>query len=232
MVQTRRERLREATSEEIKDVARRQMAEQGAAELSLRAIAAEMGLSAPALYRYYKSRDELVTALIVDAYNSLGDSAYAASAQAPNDEYGQRFLAVVLAYREWAFAHPHEFTLLFGTPIPGYHAPEEVTTPAATNSLKPFVEILQQAWHAGRIKLPPEYAAQPPELSQLLTTWAETQNPPLALPILAVTLAGWGVIQGLVTLEMYGHFDFLKGNIGELYHHEAVAYLNRLGLLK
>src|SRR5215211_2916846 len=106
MPQTRRERLRDAAYAEIKSIARRQMAEQGAAALSLRAIAAAMGVTPPALYRYYKSRDELVTALIVDAYNDMADALEAAAAAHPAADYAGRFLAVALAYRAWAIAHP------------------------------------------------------------------------------------------------------------------------------
>src|SRR6476660_9180340 len=115
MTQTRRERLRDATYAEIKSIARRQMAEQGAASLSLRAIAAEMGVTPPALYRYYKNRDELVTALIVDAYNDMADTLVAADTGHPATDYAGRFLAVALAYREWAVTHAADYALILGT---------------------------------------------------------------------------------------------------------------------
>src|SRR3954454_14022131 len=101
-MRTRRERLQEATREEIKAVARKQMAERGAAALSLRAIAGEMGLTAPALYRYFGSRDDLITALIIDAFDALGATLAAMRAAQPPHDYAGQFVAMLAAYRTWA----------------------------------------------------------------------------------------------------------------------------------
>jgi AcrR family transcriptional regulator len=116
MPPTRRERLRAATTSEIKQIARQQMAQKGAAALSLRAIAREMGMTSPALYRYFASRDDLVTALIVDAYNSLADALEAARHGCPPTDHKQRLLEMGLAYRNWAISHAQDYTLIFGTP--------------------------------------------------------------------------------------------------------------------
>src|SRR4051812_32366671 len=118
MSQTHRERVQQATREEIKETARRQMMEQGAASLSLRAIAAEMGLTAPALYRYYKNRDELVTALIVDSFYALGGALEAAGMTCAPGDYAGQFVAMMAAYRDWALANRADFTLIYGTPLP------------------------------------------------------------------------------------------------------------------
>ena len=141
MATTRRERQREATSAEIKAVARRQMAADGPASLSLRGIAAEIGMTAPGLYRYFSSRDDLVTALIVDAYQSLGEAIDAAQNAAPRGDYPGRLLAAATAYRCWSLERPADFALIFGTPIPGYHAPQEVTVPVVVAAFRPFVVI-------------------------------------------------------------------------------------------
>ena len=122
----RRQRQRDATTAEIREVARRQLAVTGAAGLSLRAVAREMGLTAPALYRYYDDRDALLTALIVDGYTSLCEQLEAARDAAP-DAAGQ-IAGMSLAYRRWAVTHPHEFALVFGAPVPGYAAPEDGPT--------------------------------------------------------------------------------------------------------
>ena len=128
---SRRERQREATSLEIRDTARRQLAASGAAALSLRAVAREMGLTAPALYRYFDDRDALLSALITDAYTSLTDRICAARDAQPADDPVARLVAACLAYRDWGLAEPHQFALVFGAPVPGYAAPEDGPTQEA-----------------------------------------------------------------------------------------------------
>ena len=102
---SRRQRLRQATIEEIKDTARQQIAEDGAANLSLGAIARAMGMTPPALYRYFENRNALVVALIVDAYNSMGEAMEKSVESLPQDDYGGQFLALRRAYRQWALEH-------------------------------------------------------------------------------------------------------------------------------
>lgn len=145
MAETRRERLRTATIIEIKEIARRHMAEKGAAALSLRAIAREMGMSSPALYRYFASRNDLVTALIVDAYNGFADALQAARDGRAQDDHAGQLSAVAYAYRDWALAAPQEYALIFGTPIPAYEAPPDMPSPAAARSMSVFLGVLDAA---------------------------------------------------------------------------------------
>src|SRR3954471_18027608 len=105
---TARERVRAELTREITEIARRQLATEGAAGLSLRAIAREMGMASSAIYRYFASRDELLTALIIDGYNAVGEAVEQADASCPPDDHRQRWLAACRAVREWAVAHPHE----------------------------------------------------------------------------------------------------------------------------
>src|SRR5512143_3736128 len=109
----------------IKETAWKQIAEFGAPTLSLRAIARELGITAPAIYNYFPRRDDLVTALIIDAYTSFGDSQIEARDAVAADDLSGRMLAIGVAYRDWALAYPQRYQLLFGTPIPGYEAPME-----------------------------------------------------------------------------------------------------------
>ena len=118
--------------EAIKEVAWQQMVDVGAAELSLRAIARALGVSAPAIYNHYADRDALVTALIMDAYTSLGDYQLAARDSVPHDDVRGRLRATGVAYRAWALDMPQRYQLIFGTPNPGYQAPPEVM-PVACN---------------------------------------------------------------------------------------------------
>src|SRR6185437_16774203 len=120
--QNARERARAQLTREIKEEARRQLAAGGAQQLSLRAVARELGMVSSALYRYFPSRDELLTALIIDAYDALAAAAEAASAEPP-DARG-RWRAACGAVRNWARAHPHEYALIYGSPVPGYQAPQ------------------------------------------------------------------------------------------------------------
>jgi AcrR family transcriptional regulator len=210
MVQPRRERLRDATVAEIKQVARRQMAEQGTAAVSLRAIAREMGMTAPAIYRYFDGRDALITALILDAYNDLADALEHAAASAPADDPCERLRAAALRYREWALAHPIEYQLILGNPIPGYAAPAEVTTPAARRTMRVFAEL---AAEAGGDRSAPDT----PALGEV----------PLPEALYGV-LSAWAQLHGLIVLELFHHLQPIIGDAGALYHAAVEALLARL----
>lgn len=225
---TRRQRQREATSEEIKATARRQMAEQGAAALSLRAIAAEMGLTAPALYRYFPNRDALVTALIVDAYRALGVALVAAEAGVARGDFGGRFLAAAGAYRAWSLAHPADFQLIFGTPIPGYHAPPEVTVPVVEEAFAPFFLIPHAAWEAGLLR--GVVVALLPATDGRIGAWLDGAGLNLPAPLARLLLEGWGQMHGLITLELIGQLPPLVGDGAELYEGAMRAFVDRLGL--
>jgi len=129
--QTARQRARAELTREIKEAARRQLAETGAPQLSLRAVARELGLVSSALYRYFPSRDDLLTALIIDAYDSLGEAAEAAAAANGTAGPGCGWRAVCHAIRDWARQNPHEYALIYGSPVPGYQAPRDTVAPAA-----------------------------------------------------------------------------------------------------
>src|SRR4051794_35102540 len=128
---SRRQRQRDATVEEIKSVARDLMAREGTSSLNVRAVAREMGMTASALYRYFSNRDAILTALIRDAYDAVGEAVENALAQAPRDRSATAVLAGLHAFRRWALDHPQEYGLIYGTPVPGYEAPPEETEEAA-----------------------------------------------------------------------------------------------------
>src|SRR4051794_2735735 len=116
---TARARAREALTAEIKDTARRHMAESGAPALSLRAVARDLGMVSSAVYRYFDSRDALLTALIVDAFDAVGETAEGAVVGLPHD-VRVRWRAAARSIRDWALAHPHDYALVYGSPVPGY----------------------------------------------------------------------------------------------------------------
>jgi AcrR family transcriptional regulator len=159
-VPTARERVRREVTAEITDAARRQLAEVGAAALSLRAVARELGMASSAVYRYFPSRDDLLTRLIIDGYDALGAAAEDADdpAATPRD----RWLAVCRAVRRWALAHPYEYALLYGSPVPGYEAPKD-TVPAASRVGIVLGRILGDAARAGALP-PAADSSRDPEL--------------------------------------------------------------------
>src|SRR6266536_4044657 len=156
---TRRARHRAGTIEEIKALAQRQVAEQGPGGLSLRAIAREMGTAPSALYRYFRSSGDLISALCVDAYDSLTAALAAArDAQPAGDQIG-RWLAICLAYRDWSLRNASDFALIFGTPVPGYQTHAEVVAAAGRLTAVALDEfaaaVAAGAAEPGRTQAPP-----------------------------------------------------------------------------
>ncbi len=158
--------------EAIKDTAWKQIAESGAASLSLRAIARELDITAPAIYNYYPSRDDLVTALIVDAFTSLAEAQEASITGLAQNRRAVRLSALGLAYREWAVTYPQRYHLIFGTPIPNYTAPEEVTQPAAAQALIPLIQAIQDLASAGELRTE-RLVDMSPKLESMLGTWSK-----------------------------------------------------------
>ncbi|MFN8472244.1 MAG: TetR/AcrR family transcriptional regulator [Anaerolineae bacterium] len=225
MATTRRERVREATIQEIKQTAARQIATDGAAALSLRGIAIAMGMTPPALYRYFDSRDALVTALIVDAYGSFADALEAASAAAPPEEPIERLRALGRAYRAWALAHPQDYALVFGTPLPGYHAPSEVTMPIARRAMIVLVDGIQAVLGTGQsIGVASEGA--PVETSS--AEWRAGGATVAPSPALRLALAAWTSLHGFVSLELFNHLQPLVGDPTALFEAELDALLERI----
>jgi AcrR family transcriptional regulator len=227
---TRRERLHQSTIEEIKSTARGQMAESGTTALSLNAIARAMEISTPGLYRYFTSRDDLVTALITDAYNDLADALEVAALHLPQDAYYERMMATVLAYRKWALAHPVDFTLIYGNPIPGYHAPEEVTTPAARRGFAAILRILAEAEQAGALRPAVEYRQLPPEIHPAFPSIDGQPSPAVPEAVLYFGLVGWTRIHGMLMLELFNHIQPLMSNTTAFYQFEMKNLLNSVGL--
>ncbi|HZG92492.1 MAG TPA: TetR/AcrR family transcriptional regulator [Pseudonocardia sp.] len=192
-----RARVRAELTREIADVARRHLASAGAAALSLRAVARELGMASSAVYRYFPSRDDLLTALIVDAYDALGEAAERAEAAAPRDDLRARWHAGCTAAREWALAHPHEYALLYGSPVPGYAAPETTIAPAARVALV-LCRVLADGVAAGTV------AVDGPDTGATLTPGVGAA---LGLPgdVAARAVLAWSSLYGAISFELFGH---------------------------
>ena len=149
-IQGLRERVEHEVVGEITAEARRQLAVHGASSLSLRAVARELGMVSSGIYRYFASRDELLTALIIEAYDSLGQQAEEAARRSAGDSPADRWCAVARAVRAWAIANPHEYALVYGTPVPGYEAPEDTVDPASRSALA-MIGIAVDAHRTGHV---------------------------------------------------------------------------------
>ncbi|MEV4945639.1 TetR/AcrR family transcriptional regulator [Streptomyces sp. NPDC053755] len=225
-VQGARARARIEITAAIKDEARTQLAAEGAARLSLRAVARELGMVSSALYRYFPSRDDLLTALIVDAYDAVGAAAERADGAAGPDDPIGRWTAVCRAVRDWAVAHPHEYALIYGSPVPGYTAPQDTVGPASRVGLV-LIAIARDALAADGIALPPLSPELRPEAERLAADVA-----PDLPPALAVTLvAAWSQLFGLVSFEVFGQFNRIVEDRDTFFTSAATRLAHEVGLL-
>lgn len=196
-----------------------QIQQQGAAALTLRGIARQLGIAAPSIYHYYPSRDALVTALIRQAFSSLAESQRQASLAASADDYPAQLAALALAYRQWAVSLPQRYQLIFGTPIPGYVAPEAVTLPAAASAFIPLTETLQAAFAAGRLRLE-RLAPLTPSLASMLQEWQQFQQGAHS-EVLYLALIFWSRIHGLMMFEVNDQYPSFITDPGEVYAREV-----------
>ena len=199
-----RARAREALTEDIKALARRQLAEGGASELSLRQIARELGMVSSAVYRYFASRDELLTALIVESYEAVGAVAEAAAKDRRGGFTG-RWLRVATAIRAWATANPHDYALIYGTPVPGYRAPQD-TVPAAIRISAVALGLVSDAVAAGEVD---DSAAAtvsiPRAVRRDLATIREEIATGVSDDVLSRGLLAWTMMFGTISFELFGH---------------------------
>jgi AcrR family transcriptional regulator len=200
-----RARVRAQLIEEIKAAARLQLATDGA-NLSLRAIARDLGMVSSALYRYFASRDELLTALIVDAYHALGGAAEAGDAAiADRADLRGRWLGAGHAIRRWALANPAEYALIFGSPVPGYAAPP-ATTEAALRTPAALVRILIDGVVSGALADPADGDLPPPVRADLAAI-QESFAPGVPAALLARGITGWVQLFGAVSFELFGQLN-------------------------
>jgi len=194
-----RERYRAQVRHEVKQAALRQLAESGPAAVSVSAIGKQLGVSGPALYRYFASRDELLTELAIDAYRDLADALSAAAPHAPDPGPRARLEAIARAYRSWALAQPHRYRLLFGPPLPGYDAHAQRLVQASHAAMAVLVEVL------GELGDPVAPAPGPPLASQL-TAWARQHNLEADPATALLALLVWSRLHGFVSLEIAGNY--------------------------
>lgn len=231
MSPTPRERARERTEAEILRLAREQLAASGPADLSLRGIARELGIVSSAIYRYVRSRDELLTLLVIEGYNELGDAVDQAISAVDDDDHLGAFLALGRAVRTWALAEPALYALLYGTPVPGYDAPGERTIEPGTRVVVALARIADDAWSDGTLR------AGPPAVPESVVADFEQIREEFALAapaeVLARTTLVWPALFGCVTFETFGQYgtDTFTDNgvLFELHLQQLAALLGLTG---
>ncbi|WP_433190314.1 TetR/AcrR family transcriptional regulator [Actinoallomurus sp. CA-150999] len=211
VAQSPRERYRAQVRMEIKQHAWEQIAVEGVSALSLNAIAKQMGMSGPALYRYFAGRDELITALIRDAYRSLADTVRAAF------DSGADLAGLARVIREWARSDPHRYFLIYGTPVPGYHAPEDTTAISFE-----VMAVLLEACGAPAIGEPAT-----PFDAHLENHRQWVGGHPASAATLHRALSFWTRLHGVLSLELTGHFAGMEFDPGLLIADELNALPTR-----
>lgn len=194
----------QATLQQVKATARRLMAEHGTAGLSVRGIAKALDLTPPAIYTYFPSLDDLITALITDNFNALADALEAARDAAESDAVA-RLLAVLMAYRAWALAHPVDFQLIYGNPIPEFSAPREVTVPAVVRGFRVMVEALEHVLQSPEYTPAPPYESVPAFLAKQLDAMRAQDGYAVSAMAMYLGVVGWSQLHGLIVLELFNH---------------------------
>lgn len=217
---TPRQVARAANLARIKEIALAQLATSGAHEVSLRAVARELNVVPSGIYRYFASRDDLITALIVDAYDDLGQTLEEASSRRRSPR--RRWVETSLALRSWAVAAPHRFALVYGSAIPGYRAPEDTIAPAG-RVVRAFMTAADGGEEVAPARPGRDLAKQLVDTASALGVDADERR--------MVTLVGAFSRQiGALTLELNGHFVAGFEPADDLFRALVDADANALGL--
>jgi AcrR family transcriptional regulator len=228
VMQTARARVRDELTREIKQTARRQLADDGTAGLSLRAVARELGMVSSAMYRYFPSRDDLLTALIADAYDALASAAEAAESAVRRRNLPGRWLAFTGATRAWALAQPQEYALIFGSPVPGYQAPAGTVEPTAR--IPPLlVTLVSDAVEAGRGPVADDRPI-PRAVRADLKSLRGRVAPGLTERQLADTVMAWTELIGSISLELFGQLHNVISDYQGYFDYQMHGVGRRLGV--
>lgn len=213
--------------DEIKAVATRHLQSDGS-NLSLRAVARDLGMVSSAVYRYFASRDDLLTALIIDAYNDLADAVDTAEGAVARTDYRGRWLALGAATRAWAVAKPAEYALLFGSPVPGYKAPADTVEPGV-RPVRTFIQILVDAAEAGALRPTPGERLPRPTRDAMAFMRSDL-GVNLAEPVIFRAVTVWAMLYGSISFELWGRYGADFPNQGSILDHQLTELADYLGL--
>jgi AcrR family transcriptional regulator len=224
-----RERARAEITSEIVRAGRHQLATDGAAALSLRAVARELGMVSSAVYRYVANRDELLTLLIIEAYDALGAAVEEAAAPAPGRSPAARFVAAGRAVRAWAIANPHQYALLYGSPVPGYEAPQDTIGPASRVTLA-LVGIVADAHRDGQLRTPAGPDELPAALRRDFAAIRAAAGSDLPDDVIVAMIAAWTQLFGMVSFELFGQTRNVIEAHAALFDATVMTMASTLGL--
>lgn len=222
-----RARARAELLVDVSRIARTHLAESGAAGLSVRAIARELGLVSSALYRYYPSRDALLTQLIIEAYDELGEAVETAEAECNRDDLADRYRAASHAVRNWAKANPNEYALIYGSPVPGYAAPDDTIDPAVrvpvvlsriASDMDPDNLLLRTSSDLA------------PGLQRQFASMATALGHDVDPRVLLVGVTQWAQLFGMVSFELFGTFHNTFDDADDLFAAHVSLGLVAFGL--
>jgi AcrR family transcriptional regulator len=227
---TPRARAREQTMRDIVRIGRAHLATDGAAALSLRAVARDLGVVSSAVYRYVGSRDELLTLLVVDGYDELGDAVDDALSSVDRADHANRLKVIGRTVREWALAEPATYALLFGSPVPGYRAPVERTTGPGTRVIGRLVEVWEDAWRAGAVGVE-ESTVAPRRLSRDLARIRREMGITAPDELIARGVLVWAAVFGCVSFEVFGQYGAdTFSQPRDLFEHHLGVLVGTVGL--
>jgi AcrR family transcriptional regulator len=230
MKPTRRQITHETNRDEIKTIALKHIADNGAAALSLGAVAREMGLTTPALYRYFPGRSELLAALIADAYNALTDAMLQSQQTLPPADIVARFRAVSLAYFTWAKAHPQQYLLMFGSPIPSTEFVAEAGQ-AADRSFLLILDLLDSADRAGKLSTPFNADTLPAGLKQHIGSVHHPEKE-YSSKVTYLALVSWSFLHGMTSLDICQRYTLILGETAaEFLQVEVDRFMRYIGLV-
>jgi len=223
---TARERARAELTREIVDSARRHLEAEGAAGLSLRAVARDLGMVSSAVYRYFPSRDELLTRLIIEAYDGLGDAVDAAEGVVARQDLLGRWMAVANGARDWALEHPQEWALIYGSPVPGYAAPEATIGPG-TRVAVTLITLLADGLAQG---IEPVTVSVPAAVTAGMTRLREFVPPIVPDSHLIAGLMARTQLLGHISLELDGQYNNTIDDLDSFFDHIMRRTAHTLGL--
>ncbi|WP_253663030.1 TetR/AcrR family transcriptional regulator [Williamsia maris] len=227
---SRQQVRRAATIDEIKRRSREKLADAGHGGLSLRAVARDMRMSSAAIYRYFPNHSDLVTALCIDAYTALADTIDETRRSRGDNPTSDQIAAAFAAARAWAKAFPHDFALIFGTPVPGYHAPAEATGPAAARAVTTMAQMYAEAFTSGAAQPEPLPAVLDGEKGPLATYLMSMSETPISDDVLVHMHSAWASNLGFIYSELWGNLALLSTNVDAMYDHHLTNILRALGL--
>jgi AcrR family transcriptional regulator len=233
-VLSRRDRLRAATKAEIVETARRLLVADGLPGVTLRAIGRDMGMTAPALYRYYDSMDALLESLCAALFDEC--TAFIESRMANAEGLVGRLAAACRAFRDWSLVHPAEFGIMFASPVDAtgpfarMHAPDNQVHAAAMRFAGTYLALFVEAWHAAPFPVP-SAESMPRSLREQLTTFLAQTGADLPVGAGQIFLSCWIRLYGMVALELFGHLQFALVDAEGMFEAELMASAQLLGLL-